>query len=378
MDGAPIAEQETFYIIYSGRGMTEIPAFLMLSWSLWWMLRSLRLKHLSGYYAAAALFGLSANLREFALFYLPVVPLAAYIYRIHWRRWLPALVVAGSAMLAGAIFWSLYRPDYYPPAVMNWLRLSAVESERNPVTVRNLWFLVAYSFWCSAAATVIAPFALIQGRQQFLANRRLWALILLGALGLLANLALAANHNLLVNPRYLMTGLIGIAAMSGWCLAQWIKRYSGWKAAIPAATAIGLIVANLIIAYPQIRKEELAAHAAREYIAKLEGLPAKAIFIVGARTPLVNFYNSVGARPLWKTIPAGAGWPDDKLDEVIEGYLTGGIPVYVDFDQSLWNPGARSSREAAGLEMIKRDYRLALARSPLLYRVSKKKPIYRW
>lgn len=166
-----------FYIIYSGRGMTEIPAFLMLGWSLWWLLRSLRLKHPGGYYAAAALFGLSANMREFACFYLPMVPLAAYIHKISWRRWAPALIVTALAMLAGAIFWSLYRPDYYLPAVMNWLRLSAIESERNPVTARHFGFLVAYGLWRSAAATVIAPFALIQVCRRFRANRRLCVLL---------------------------------------------------------------------------------------------------------------------------------------------------------------------------------------------------------
>jgi hypothetical protein len=138
-----------------------------------------------------------------------------------------------------------------------------------------------------------------------------------------------------------------------------------------------LMLGNLSVAYPHLCNQE-SARAASEYLAKLDGLPLEAVFIVGARTPLVNFYNSVGARPLWKTIPAGAGWPDERLNEVIDGYLADGIPVYVDFEQSLWDPEPRSSREAAGLERIKRDYQLSWIRSPLFYQISKKEAPYPW
>jgi len=359
------------FIIYSGRGMSEIPGFLMLGWSLWWMIRSLRLNQTGGYFAAVALFGLSANLREFAPFYLPIVPLAAIIYGISWKRWLPATIFAVLAMLAGAVFWSLYGPEYYIPAVRNWLQLSALESEKNPVTLGNLRFMVEYGFRCSAAAFVIAPFALIEGCRQFLKNSPLRVLFLLGFLGLTADLALSRTHYLSYSPRYLLTGLIGLAAISGWFLAELITRYRGWKAAVPAAIAIGLTVANLITFYPYFHKDVLAAQVAREYLAKITDLPDEAVFIVGAHTPLVNFYCKSGARKFWKVIPAGAGWPDDKLDQVIDAYLAEGIPVYVDFDENLWNPGSINSREAAGLQMIKRVYQLDLVRSPSLYRISR-------
>ena len=359
------------FIIYSGRGMSEIPGLLMLAWSLWWMIRSLRIKRMGGYFAAVAIFGLSANMREFAPFYLPIVPLAAIIYGISWKRWLPATIFAVLAMLAGAIFWSLYWPEYYIPAVRNWLQLSALESEKNPVTLGNLRFMVEYGFRCSAAAFVIAPFALIEGCRQFLKNSPRRVLFLLGLLGLTADLALSRTHYLSYSPRYLLTGLIGLAAISGWFLAELITRFRGWKAAIPALVAIGLTVANLITFYPYFQKDVLAAQVAREYLAKITDLPDDAVFIVGAHTPLVNFYRRSGARKLWKVIPAGAGWPDDKLDREINDYLSRGIPVFVDFDENLWNPGQINSREAAGLQMIKRVYQLDLVRNPSLYRISR-------
>jgi len=359
------------FIIYSGRGMSEIPGLLMLAWSLWWMIRSLRLKRMGGYFAAVAIFGLSANMREFAPFYLPIVPLAAIIYGISWKRWLPATIFAVLAMLTGAIFWSLYWPEYYIPAVRTWLQLSALESEKNPVTLGNLRFMVEYGFRCSAAAFVIAPFALIEGGRQFLKNSPRRVLFLLGLLGLTADLALSRTHYLSYSPRYLLTGLIGLAAISGWFLAELITRYRGSKAAIPAVIAIGLTVANLITFYPYFHKDVLAAQAAREFLAKITDLPEDAVFIVGAHTPLVNFYRISGARKFWNVIPVGAGWPDDKLDQVIDSYLAEGVPVFVDFDENLWNPGFINSREAAGLQMIKRVYQLDLVRGPTLYRISR-------
>jgi hypothetical protein len=58
-------------------------------------------------------------------------------------------------------------------------------------------------------------------------------------------------------------------------------------------------------------------------------------------------------------VTPGAPWPDDKLNEAIQDFFYAGRKVYVDFDPELWQAGARgTSREAAGLEMIKREYRL--------------------
>jgi hypothetical protein len=95
------------------------------------------------------------------------------------------------------------------------------------------------------------------------------------------------------------------------------------------------------------------------------------VFIVGARTPLVNLYQRVHARPDWKTVSSGAPWPDDRLAQVIDSYLGEGRPVYVDFDPQLWVLGMREhSREAAGLEMIRQNYRLDAVRDSL-YRIER-------
>jgi hypothetical protein len=109
----------------------------------------------------------------------------------------------------------------------------------------------------------------------------------------------------------------------------------------------------------QLYDQQWSARAAREYIAKIEDLPWNSAFIVGSRTPLINYLAGVDARPFWKAITPGAPWPDERLDEAIQDFFYAGRIVYVDFDPELWQTGAREkSREAAGLEIIKREYKL--------------------
>jgi hypothetical protein len=231
--GALIVSLSPYYIIYSGRAMSEVPGLLALSWSLWWMARSLRTGKTGRFLAAAALLGLSANIREFAVFYFPFIPVAARIYRGRWRTGFVALLLAVACAFVGMIFWKLY-DDLYWGEVVKWYRLSAAERRIHPVTSANLWFFADYAFNCSVVVLVITPLAVV-----WLWSRpRLRALAALGLLGLAANLALLANHDLAVNPRYLLTGLLGLAAACGWCLAELIRRHRVWAAPL----LVGLIV----------------------------------------------------------------------------------------------------------------------------------------
>src|SRR6185436_17018581 len=117
------------------------------------------------------------------------------------------------------------------------------------------------------------------------------------------------------------------------------------------------------------------ARAAQGYSNKIADLPWNAAFIVGARTPLIHFYNGVGARPYWQAIAPGAPWPDEKLSEKIDDLMMAGRAVYVDFDPELWQPGAREkSRESVGLEMIKHAYELEHVREQI-YRIVKRRQL---
>src|SRR5262249_22793662 len=182
--------------------------------------RSLKRGSTRGFYLSSLLFGLSANMREFAVFYLPAIPLVAWHFGRRWISGLIALAVACVSALSGAIFWSLYRAAYYIPAVINWYRLSAQEAKVHPVTIRNLGFLATYAWACSPIATVIGPLSL----KPLAKFRSLRPLLIIGALGLLADLVLLANWDLPVNPRYPLTGLVGLAGVAGWGIAELIAR----------------------------------------------------------------------------------------------------------------------------------------------------------
>src|SRR5262249_31437396 len=246
--------------------------FLMLSWSLWWMIKSLRTDKTGRFLVAACLVGLSANIREFAVFYLPFIPVAARIYRGKWKIGYTALVLAVIGAFAGMIFWKYY-DDLYWAGVVNWYRLSAVERKIHPVTRDNLRFFAEYAFNCSVFATFLTPLALVW----LWANRRLRALLALGLFGLAANLALLANHDLSVIPLYLLTGLIGLAGACGWCLAELIRCYRVWATPL----LMGLIVLTKG-SYNHMAKElygqQWASRAARDYVAKITDLPWNSAF----------------------------------------------------------------------------------------------------
>ncbi len=357
-----------YFLIYSGRGMSEIPAFVWLSWSLWWLARSARLGQQNQFVLAALLLGASANLREFALFYFPLIVLAGRWQRISWLRCLSALGLAGVAALAGMIFWVLYDTDNYLRAVTNWYTLSTLERTVHPVTARNLWFIAKYAFDCSCVAALTG----ILGLAGLWAGKKHCVLLGLGLCGLGADLLLLLNHDLPVNPRYLLTGLPGLAAASGWLLAELIRTQ--WWRAVPLL--LGLLVLTKGT-YNRMAKElydqQWGARAAQSYIQKIIDLPWHAAFIVGARTPLIQFYNGVGARPHWAAIAPGAPWPDEKLSARIDDFILAGRSVYVDFDPELWQKGMRTlSREGEGLARIRRDYEVELVREQL-YRIVRRR-----
>lgn len=367
--GALVFVVSPYFITYSGRAMSEIPGFLMLSWSLWWVLRSLRLGNLSRFLMAAFLIGLSANVREFAVFYFPFIALAAWVHRVKWSTIVVALALTGVAAAGGMMFWYLREGNLYLDAVTKWYRLSAEERRRFPVSIRNVWFWGRFAFICSATVAMLSPLAMVWlGAKQHL--RLLW---LFGLCGLLADLVLLANHDLPVNPRYALTGMLGLAAVSGWCLAELLKQRPV-RGAIVLLGLIAMTQATWNYEAKELYSAEWNANAALRFIAKVKPLAWNSGFIVGQRSPLIHYFSSIGVQPHWRTISPGSGWPDDKLDKAIDDFFYAGRVVYVDFDPEIWQTGVReNSREAAGLDMIRRRYELEPV-SDQFYRIVRKNP----
>lgn len=377
--GTLIVAASPYFITYSGRAMSEIPGFLMLSWSLWWMLRSLRLERVGGFLLGAMLIGLSANVREFAVFYFPFIALAAWVRGVNWRIILLALALTALAAGSGMIFWYLREGNLYLDAVTKWYGLSAEERRRFPVSINNLWFFGKFMFVGSAAVAMLSPLALVwllqygkRERPELFLKRAfqqwqvahaprttsLFLLWLFGLCALLADLVLLANHDLPVNPRYALTGLLGLAAVSGWCLAELLKLRPV-RGAILLLGLIAITKATWNYEAKELYSAEWNANAALRFIAKVEKLPWNSGFIVGQRSPLIHYFAAIGVQPYWRTISPGSGWPDEKLDKAIDDFFFAGREVFVDFDPEIWQTGVReSSREAAGLELIRNRYEL--------------------
>jgi hypothetical protein len=338
--GALIVAVSPYFITYSGRAMSEIPGLLMLSWGRFLM--------------AVFLVGLSANVREFAVFYFPFIALAAWMHGVRWRMIVLALVLTAMAASSGMIFWYLREGNLYLDAVTKWYGLSAEERRRFPVSINNLWFFGKFAFICSATVAMLSPVAMV-----WLASKRhLRLLWLFGLCGLMADLVLLANHDLPVNPRYLMTGLLGLAAVCGWCLAELLKLRP-IRGTILLLSLIALTKATWNHEAKELYSAEWNSNAALRFIAKVERLPWNSGFIVGQRAPLIHYLASLGVQPYWRVISPGSGWPDDKLDKAIDDFFFAGREVYVDFDPEIWQTGVReNNREAAGLEMIRGRYEL--------------------
>jgi len=101
------------YVTYSGRPMSEIPGFFILNWSLWLLVRSQRQGKTWLLMVAAGLIGLSANVREIAIFYFPLIVLATRVAGGRWRVGLAGLSIAVTMALSGMAFWTYQRGDLY-------------------------------------------------------------------------------------------------------------------------------------------------------------------------------------------------------------------------------------------------------------------------
>ncbi len=346
-----------YFIIYSGRSMSETPGLFILAWSLWALARSLhsRSQPRRRFFLimiSAILIGLAANVREIAIFYLPFIPLA--ILLAGERLWIAvaSISLATLSSLSGMVYWILKRGYLYWDEVMIWYRLSAIERRHYPVTIRNFTLFSEYAYECSVATVILVPlaFALLWPRKE----RR--TLLILGLIGLVANMTMLINHDLSVNPRYLLTGMVGLAPVCGWALAD-LYDHTPVRARLLLAGLLTITLASLIRIWPDYHWQSRNAVAAAAYLDRIRDLPWNSGFIVGARSPLINFYMGIEARPEWKTISPGSGWPDDRLGQAVDDLLLAGRFVYVDFDPEIWQYGERgSSREEKGLRMIRQRY----------------------
>ncbi len=96
-------------------------------------------------------------------------------------------------------------------------------------------------------------------------------------------------------------------------------------------------------------------------------VPDDAVIIAGGQTIAVNYWRGIGAGR-WDTIGTGSGWPADKLDSVIESYLTSGRRVFLDADPRWWSPCGWQRDETTALLSLESRFRFRRA-GDMLYEI---------
>jgi hypothetical protein len=338
--GALLVALSPFYVLYSGQAMTEIPSLMWLGAGLTVHLRGLLQQRIRLVLAGAALLGLSMNIREGAMFYGTWLVLGPFI--CGWqtgRRAVTIVLLSGIIFLVCALggwaYWFLMNVGGYRHEWYGWLYSLQVESARHPVSFWNLGPLMLYFFIAAPLVLVALPVAAYREW----AERGLSPALGLAAAGFLANIMMVFQYSVTVNGRYLLTGLPALAPLAARYFMGAETRRTGSKdrAFVVAALSITLVMVMIGGMLYAVVRPTIESHSdTKEYRERLALLPRDAVVMAGKETVAVTFWRGMGLGE-WEAIGTGAGWPGDKLVDVIEHHLRQGRRVFLDADPRWWS-----------------------------------------
>ena len=352
------------FVLYGGQVMTDVPSVLLLAVALIVHLRGLQQDRIWMVLVGAALLGLGMNLRETMGFYFPWLLVAPFVYG--WKLTKRNVVVISSSLLLFLVFgfgWFAFwfiTDDHYRRIWFGWRESMRQETERHPVTLKNLSPYLAYFF-------VTAPLifvSLIPAMWSEWRKRKLSPMLVLAATGLLANLALYFNYSTAINWRYFLTGMPALAPLCAcFVLGLVASRMRNLKVAFASCVVVLLaaaIVFSLLIR-PASKQFIIRRAMSKEYRKQLAQLPSDAVLISGSQTIAVTYWKAMGAGS-WKTIGTGGGWPgDENLVPVIEEHLGKGRRVFIDTDPRWWLPCGWQRSEIPAIVKLENHFRFRLA-----------------
>lgn len=348
------------FVLYGGQVMTDVPSVLLLAVALIVHLRGLQHDKVWMVLVGAALLGLGMNLRETIGFYLPwllVAPLAC-----GWKLQKRTLVVMGASLLLFFVFafgwfafW-FFTDDHYQRIWFGWRESMRLETERHPVTLRNLWPYLGYFF--ISAPLVFA--SLIFAMRSEWRRHQLSPMLALAATGLLANLALFFNYSTAINWRYFLTGLPALAPICACFLLALLKRpLRNIKIAF-ACCVIALMILAVVFSLlirPASKQFIERRAMSKEYRHQLAQLPSDAVMISGSQTIAVIYWKAMGLGT-WKTIGTGGGWPgNENLVPVVNQHLMEGRRVFIDTDPRWWLPCGWQRDEIGAIVDLEKQFR---------------------
>jgi hypothetical protein len=350
----------SYFILYSGQVMTEIPSILLLGASLLVHLRGLQRQSVLLVIVGACLLGLCVNLREVTAIYGVWLVLAPFA--CGWKRGRREITIIALCCLVfllfalgGFAFFYLGDVGNYRSEWHGWLESMRAESARHPVQLSNLWTLLWYFLLAAPVALVVFPFAVWKEWKR----HGMSPLLLLGLIGFLANLALVFNYSSVINGRYLLTGLPALAPLVGYYLMSGQTALLGNVRRAFVTALVGVILATFIFnKYYWTGNYAYVLNRARikDYRERLVLLPQDAVVIAGGQTVGVTYWRGVGLGN-WNAIGTGAGWPGAGLPTVIEKYLKDGRRVFVDTDPLWWTPCGWQLSEVRELVQIQTRFR---------------------
>jgi hypothetical protein len=334
------------FIMYSGQAMTEIPSLLLLALALNIHLRGLRQRNVWMILAGAALLGLGVNVREAAILYAPWLVLAPLVCnrKLGWRDLLRReLLITALACLVFLIcafgpfaYFYLLNVDSYQQAWHGWVESTRLESARHPPTLSNFRLLLL-NFFIAAPLVFVGflPSAIHEWRR-----RGFTPLLLLAIIGLLANLSLIIHYSVVLNARYVLTGLPALAPLVALYFVndQAAQIKNSWRAFGNVVLGVALVGIALNENWWPSNRGYIELRAwTRTYNAQLANVPRDAVIIAGGQTVGVTYWRGLGMGD-WEVIGSGGGWPGAQLGNVIENYLHDGRRVFLDADARWWSP----------------------------------------
>lgn len=327
-----------FYVIYSGQAMTEIPSLLLLAVALTIHLKGIKQQRTWLVLLGAALLGADVNVREAVGLYAPWLIIAPFVcgWRVRRNEILITLLACFLFLICAlgpVAFYYFANINNYQQDWHGWLASMRMETAAHPISIANFGPLLSYFFVAAPLAFVAFPVAAWREWR----THRLSPLLAFALVGFAANIFMVVQYSVVINGRYLLTGLPAILPLVAVYFVR-VERARNERTALTIITGsvflITLVLDLLVypMAEPTIRKHGYT----KEYRARLAMLPKdNAVVIAGSGTVSVTFWRGVGVGN-WEVIGTGGGWPGDKLNAVIEAHLRAGRRVFLDVDPRLW------------------------------------------
>ncbi len=352
------------FVLYGGQVMTDVPSVLLLAIALILHLRGLQQNRIWMVLVGAALLGLGMNLRETIGFYLPWLLVAPFA--CGWKltkRNVTVIVISLVLFFVFAFGWFAFwfiTDDHYRRIWFGWRESMRLETERHPVTIKNLWPYLGY-FFVTAPLVFVSLVPAIWSEWR---KRKLSPMFVLAATGLLANLALFLNYSTAINWRYFLSGMPALAPLCATFLLGLVApRMRNVKVAFASGVVVlvALAIVFSLLVRPASKQFIMRRAMSKEYRKQLSQLPSDAVLISGSQTIAVTYWKAMGAGS-WKTIGTGGGWPgDENLVPVIEEHLSEGRRVFIDTDPRWWLPCGWQRSEIPAIANLEKQFRFRRA-----------------